>query len=248
MGQDWRPDEAISPKLMKALTNLLSRRVSRSRTPKEAAKWVTARAYFVCLYVFSLRGPEGLLIEMEGVLSTIQDGLRGSIPYVSLALLGKVKGENHTRHHMMHSVATTSSGLQVRKTIEALMLVRRWEGRSRGPAICDEAGVVWTTQFANQVLHEALETLFAIEPKLFPKRFTNSQELKEWYHVFRTFRRGSDSRALAQGVAETDVNTVNRWAQKEKAKGKKMAHKKMYGYYAQTDIMMECFLRYTNAM
>ena len=108
--------------------------------------------------------------------------------------------------------------------------------------------MVWTTQLANAILHELLESLFIIDQKLFPKRIDSLGKIRELYHIFRSFRRGSDSRALSEDVSESDVDVVNRWAKKEKAKGKKIAHKNMMGYYAQLDILLNCFLRYTPAM
>ena len=148
----------------------------------------------------------------------------------------------------MHSIAVTSSGLEMCNVLEALLWIRDLEGRTDGPAICDTAGLVWTTQDANVILHELLESLFLIDQSLFPKHISSMACIREGYHVFRSFRRGSDSRALAQDVSETDVNVINRWAQKEKAKGKKMSHKKMTAYYAQLGLLLNCFLRYTRAM
>jgi hypothetical protein len=54
MGQDWRPDKAMSPKLMKALLRLVDDKIADGQEPDDAAHWVTARALFVSLYVFSL--------------------------------------------------------------------------------------------------------------------------------------------------------------------------------------------------
>jgi hypothetical protein len=103
------------------------------------------------MYVFSLRGPEGLLLDLPGLLSSISEGLDHPTPYVTAALLGKVKGETHQRHHEMHSVVVTSSGLEVQKAVESLLWIRGLERRSEGPAICDESGMVWTTQQANLI-------------------------------------------------------------------------------------------------
>jgi hypothetical protein len=105
--------------------------------------------------------------------------------------------------------------------------------------------MVWTTQLANTILHGLLESLFTIDQEFFPKRINFYGKDLQLYLVFRSFRRGSDSHALSEDVSELDVNVVNWWAKKEKAKGKKIALKNMMGYYAQLDIMLNCFLRYT---
>jgi hypothetical protein len=115
MGQDWQPAEAMSSNLMKASVKLLDKKIFQSQTKEEVSKWIMARAYFVTLYVFSLRGPHDLLADISGLKSSVRDGLAHATPYVTYTLvMGKVKGETHKRHHEMYSITTTSSGLAVR--------------------------------------------------------------------------------------------------------------------------------------
>jgi hypothetical protein len=86
--------------------------------------------------------------------------------------------------------------------------------------------MVWTTQLANVILHKLVETVFTIHQKLFRKCIDSLGKIRELYHVFHLLRRGSDSHALSEDVSEMDVDVVNQWAQKEKAKGKMIAQKK----------------------
>jgi CheY-like chemotaxis protein len=67
MGQDWQPDEAVSPRLIKALLRRLEDNVASAEDAEQASQWVTARALFVFLYVFSLRGNEGMLADLQGI-------------------------------------------------------------------------------------------------------------------------------------------------------------------------------------
>ncbi len=61
-------------------------------------------------YVTSLRSPEGLMVDIPGL---IQYG-EASMSHVVIPLLvGQVKGEDHTRQHLLHCVNETSSGIQV---------------------------------------------------------------------------------------------------------------------------------------
>jgi hypothetical protein len=55
-----------------------------------------------------------LLADIAGLKASIWDGLAHATQYVTYALMGKVKGKTHKRHHEMYSVTTTSSGLAVR--------------------------------------------------------------------------------------------------------------------------------------
>jgi hypothetical protein len=95
MGQDWRPDEAVSPKLVKALLRLLDDKIADAQEIDDAAQWVTTKALFVFLYVFSLRGNEGLLSDLKGMREEYEAGRTHDPPYSTLALLGQVKGEHH---------------------------------------------------------------------------------------------------------------------------------------------------------
>jgi hypothetical protein len=247
MGQDWRPDEAISPRLIKALMRLLDDKVAQARDSEDASHWVTARALFTILYVFSLRGNEGLLTDLKGIRDEYTTGRSNDPSYSTLALLGQVKGEQHRRQHLMYSVDETSSGIQVRKAFSDLILVREHEGRFSGPAICDKEGVQWTTAFANEILHELLSLLFVKDPALFPSHIGSQGDIMAKYHVYRSFRRASDSRAISKEVALADIRVVNRWQKVEKAKGQRPSYD-MTQHYAQVDLLIDCFLRYTKAM
>jgi hypothetical protein len=103
---------------------------------------VTARTLFTILYVFSLRGNEGpsLLADLKGIRDEYSAGHSNDPSYSTLALLGQVKGEQHRCEHLMCSVDETSSGIQVRKALLDLIIVREHEGRFSGPAICDTEG------------------------------------------------------------------------------------------------------------
>jgi hypothetical protein len=247
MGQDWRPDEAISPRLVKALFRLLDNKIASAQNADDAALWVTTKTLFVFLYVFSLRGNEGLLSDLKGIREEYDAGRSHDPPYSTMALLGQVKGEHHRRQHLMYAVDETSSGIGVRKVISDLIAVREDQGLIDGPAICDKDGVQWTTARANDMLHELLEELLIQDPSLFPSHIRSQEAILAKYHVYRSFRRASDSRAIAKEVAIADIRVVNRWQKVEKAKGQRPSYD-MTQHYAQVDLLIDCFLRYTMAM
>jgi hypothetical protein len=233
--------------LIKALLRLLEDKISLAEDADVASHWVTARALFVFLYVFSLRGNEGLLADLHGIRDEYEAGRSHDPSYSTLALLGQVKGEQHRRQHLMYSVDKTSSGIQVRKAISDLIIVREHQGRFTGPAICDKEGVQWTTAHANEILHELLGQLFDQDPSLFPSHIGSHGVIMAKFHVYRSFRRASDSRAISKEVALTDIRVVNRWQKIEKAKGQRPSYD-MTQHYAQVDLLIDCFLRYTRAM
>jgi hypothetical protein len=247
MGQDWRPDEAVSPRLVKALYRLLDDKIASATNADDAALWVTTKALFVFLYVFSLRGNEGLLSDLKGIRDEYEAGRDHDPPYSTMALLGQVKGEHHRRQHLMYAVDKTSSGIDIRKAISDLIIVREDQGLTDGPAICDKDGVQWTTARANEMLHDLLGMLLQQDPSLFPSHIRSHDAIVAKYHVYRSFRRASDSRAIAKEVAIADIRVVNRWQKVEKAQGQRPSYD-MTQHYAQVDLLIDCFLRYTMAM
>ena len=244
MGQDWRPDQAISTELMRALSEEVQNKIARSFNVQEAADWITAGTYFVICYVLSLRGLDGLLLDLAG----LREFLARDPPHiVTVALLGKVKGEHHARQHLLPSVSVTSSGIQIKTWLRKLVLVRGREDRTDGPAICGSDGEVMSTTMLNNFFHEALVSIYESNPGLFLSDVKGPEDVEAKYNVFRSFRRGSDSRAIAQGIAKLDIDVVNRWKGVERSKGMRpnmtMAH-----HYADINFLTESFLRYTKAM
>ena len=245
MGQDWRPDQALSSGLMRHLIDEVERRVTSSQTFGEVADWITAGTYFVVCYVLSLRGSEGLLVDLAG----LREHMENDPPHrVTVALLGKIKGEHHVKHHLLPSVSITSSGLFIKVWIKKLIAVRAKEGRVEGPAICShEDGQVMTTSTLNSFFHEALIAVFDRDPGSFLNNIKSSEDVENKFNVFRSFRRGSDTRAIAQGVSKLDIEVVNRWKGVERAKGRRPGMS-MEHHYADVNYLTEAFLRYTRAM
>lgn len=104
-----------------------------------------------------------------------------------------------------------------------------------------------TTEALDKMLCEVLEDLFDEKPSLFPPSVTNQEEISDFYQVYRSIRRSSDTRALEQKVSASDIDIVNRWQKVEKAQGNRPALQMKY-HYAQVEILLEPFLRYTFAM
>jgi hypothetical protein len=99
----------------------------------------------------------------------------------------------------------------------------------------------------DDALPEVLEDLFVTKRSLFPATIEGVEELRKRYQVFRSLQRSSDTRALDQRVAETDIDIVNCWASVEKAKGRRPGQA-MRNYYDDVTLLILPFLRYTWAM
>jgi hypothetical protein len=116
----------------------------------------------------------------------------------------------------------------------------------------------------NDMLHDLLVEVRLEHPTLFladitsrpdirrqvqrlPFDITSRPDIEDKYNVFRSFRCGSDSRAIAMQVSALDIEVVNRWQKKEGA-GTARANHSMKHHYADTNILFPNFIRYTKVM
>ena len=99
----------------------------------------------------------------------------------------------------------------------------------------------------NDLFLEMLSDVYDDHRDLFAVDILSSSELSEKYNVFRSFRRGSESRAVSEKVSEGDRYVVNRWRKKENAGGGKVSHP-IDQHYVDVSLVKDSFLRYTKAM
>ena len=244
MGQDCRPNRAISSSLMVQLLRLAETRIKESESFEDRERWVMAGCYFCFCIVVSLWSPEGLMTDLEG-LTRFQNA---SEDFVIIPLKGQVKGENHTRQHLLHSVNVTDSGIDVRSWVHRLMAIHIVRGRTTGPAFVDPlTHLQSTTSDMNDLFIELLTDLFDSHRPLFGVDIVSAMEVTDKYHVFRSLRRGSESQAVAKRVSEADRFVVNRWKKKEAA-GTKKANLPIDQHYVDVSLVKDAFLRYTQAM
>ena len=81
----------------------------------------------------------------------------------------------------------------------------------------------------------------------FPPEIKSVEDIYERFLVFRSLRRGSNTRALNQNVSVNNIDMVNRWKTIEAAKGSK-PYQPMHQHYAKISELKAPFLRYTSAM
>jgi hypothetical protein len=244
MGQDWRPNKGMSAELIVEILSQTSQRISESESQDQKVFWLTFGTFLTVSYVLSLRGGEGLLLDLNGIR---KNNMQAQTGFIIIALLGKVKGEHRDRCHLLPCVNVTSSGINVRNWVEKLMILKGEMGCVNGPLIANMDGSVMSTARLDGGLLEILEEIFDNKPNLFQGAVTCKEELGLAYQVFRSPRRTSDTRAIEQQVAKIDIEVVNRWKVVEGAQGNRPAHQ-MHQHYAQFDLLLKPFLRYTVAM
>jgi hypothetical protein len=208
MGQDWRPNQVMSINLLLKVLSEMETWIEASETDQESNRWMVVNTYVTICYVVSLLGAEGLLVDLSGL--NRKWGL-GGLEYVTIALLGKIKGETGDHAHLLPPVPITSLGVQVEASLKRLMDFKARKGFKTGPAISDLQGQVFEPKALNDALLKILEDLFDYHRELFPALISTSKEmLLQKYQAFWTLRRTSDTRALEVKVAHPDIDLVNR--------------------------------------
>lgn len=203
-------------------------------------------AYFCFCYVVSLRSLEGLMVDVKGVRKFGEASQEHVL--IIPRLLGQVKGEDHTRQHLIHYVNETDAGINLRRRVSRLRSVHSILGRARGPAFFNSiTGTQSTTSEMNDMFIELLTEIHEGQLELFAVDLKSSRDLADKYHVYRSFRRGSDSRAISKEVSVGDRYQVNRWRKKESATSSKMSQP-IDQLYVNVTLVKEAFLRYTKAM
>ena len=243
MGQDWRPNQAVSVKIMHKLLDKTDERAREAEAPAGRERWILAGTYFCICFVLSLRSPEGLMADLEGIKRYFE---RESSEVV-VALLGRFKGEHHSKQHLLTSVAVTGSGIRIKRWIELSLAVHRLAGRSVGPLFVNDKGTQSTTADMNEAFLELIVEIYEENSKLFGLDVNGIGDLSEKFNVFRSFRRGSESRAVAMKVSEADRYVVNRWKKKESAGAGRVAHA-IDQHYVDIAMVKDSFIRYTKAM
>jgi hypothetical protein len=164
-----------------------------------------------------------------------------------LALRGKVKGETALRAHLLPCVHITSSGINLKDWMHLCLLANQKEGRLDGPAVSNTAGFVLTSSEIDDMFHNALIRVLEVLPDLFPPDIQTPEDIKAKIQSFRSLRRSSNARAVNEAIAKIHVDTVNRWAQQERASDKK-ANLALNQYYAHIEELRPAFHAYTFGM
>jgi hypothetical protein len=244
MGQDWQPNKAISIELLLLVLEAAELKIQEAVSVGDKNRWLVFHTYVVVCYTCSLRGCEGFLLDLSGLNRKFK---AGGDKYVVIALLGQIKGESGDRAHLLPCVPVTSSGIEVKASLERLIEYKHSQGFVNGPAISDTAGRVLTHRSMNDLLLDILEELFDSHKELFPASIPDKETLRMRIQVYRTLQRTSDTRALEMKVGRNDIDVVNRWKTLEQADGNR-PHRPMRQHYAELELLIGPFLRYTKAM
>jgi hypothetical protein len=218
MGQDVRPQLGLSIEVMLEYMKRLDSKLLQAVDEEESDLICSVGAYSVLTYASSLRGNEGFLLDLFGLRTHIDKGKHDTThPHVVATLLGRLKGEEGERYHMLLMASETASGLEVRKWLERLVDLREGQGKFHGPAFDDGNGQVILSGVYETVFHDLLREIQEDRPDL----ISAEVEVGEVYGFYRSLRRGVTTWARECGVSEGDIDLINRWRKIEEARGRK---------------------------
>jgi hypothetical protein len=243
MGDLVKPDLAISIEQIHALmANYEHRWMQADGDPVIQESVLFPALFSVIAFCCALRGEELPLLSLCGIRRhLVRAKNHPTHPHVVIALLGRFKSEVSQKYHLMPIVLTTQTGLQPGMWIERMVawyeakgIIRGWVFRNfktgEAARACD---------YEWDILQE-LEKIQKDSPNIIDE---NVNVLEE-YGVSRSFRRGSDTHALNQGVSVVDVERNNRWRSVEHAGSKKVVLR-MIHHYEEVSQMLKSLLRYS---
>ena len=104
--------------------------------------WIVFVTYTVLSYLISLRGNEGFLLDIDGLN---ENWKRNDNSYFIITLLGKIKGENIDRRHLLQCVNHTDSGINLKAMVRRSKDARKDTGFTYGPTILDINGHIYSS-------------------------------------------------------------------------------------------------------
>ena len=237
MGFVLKQNKAISIDIIVGLVNLFKHDIILA-TEKS---WHRQRlcyglAFSVLSFAASLRGSEGLKVDLQVLMNNIHRGrtikardkqLQGvksrlkDIPHVILPLRGRFKGEKGELCHLIPLANVSQSGLPIRPALELLIATRKEMNVNDNQwAFVDPHGNKLMFQEMNDIILEQLEKLKE-EDEQKDCYDLKGVDISEQYSINRSFRRGSATHAQNQKVPEHVINVQNRWRKVEGAKGRR---------------------------
>ena len=245
MGKEVRSDMALDPDILHCIMSNLNNEWISEGTSETRKRWISiVGCYLMVCYACSLRGNEGFMIDLFGLISHIRDGRNDSeTPHIVIPLLGRFKNETGERMHLMLAVNITKSGFQVRMWVERMLRILMNEGKREGPAICDEDGYLLKSAQINLEFRQQLAIVQNFRPDLI-KETINVFDI---YNIRRSLRRGSTSIAMREKVPQPVIDLVNQWSIRKTSRGRSRGSS-MRDYYTEIKLVLHTILPYSEAL
>lgn len=246
MGDDHRPDAAISVDVMKAIMERVNLDYIESESYFRKRYYARAGLFFMAAYLGSLRGEEVARMVKRYFIKLNKESNACPIEsHVVLPLYGSFKGEGGRRRcFMLRVVNMTKSGLNMRMWVDRVV---KYEQESNTVYLfADETGRKESANAYEGYLFGKLESVQAEENGLIGKNVN----VGEIFGISRSFRRGSTTAATNAPNDECDGDDIdrnNRW-RKENNAGTKKASLSMVQLYTETLQTVKADLKFSRVL
>jgi hypothetical protein len=197
MGDNVQQDLGLTADIMIKLMEHLEFNWKVAENGGDERLWIAQLGVF-CLvgYARALRGEEITKIELGGVRKHFVDGGTSATPHVMFMLVGRFKGEQGGRHHLMPVAAITGLGLVVRKWMERLLQAKEKRGVVAGFMFTRRDGSRAKSLDFEMDIADLLIWVHNHYPGVIPKEV----DIYAHFGVSRLFRRGATTQALIAGL------------------------------------------------
>jgi hypothetical protein len=246
MGDDTRPDVAITTTVMVALMNRVNIDYIESNGGRKERFFARAGLMFLSAYLGSLRGEEVPKLMRKHFINLNRESMSLKIsPHVVLPLFGRFKGEHGIpRCFIRRVVLVTKSGLNMKLWVERAIACE--ESSNTKFLFANERGTRETGSMYEGYFHEKLESIQLEEGGLIPTKL----KVHEMYGIGRSFRRGSTTAATNAPNDEcndADIKRNNRWRTEDRA-GTRTAALDMLQHYTDTLQSVNADLKFSKCL
>lgn len=207
LGDDVRPDRALSFEILLAMFDLLDKEwLSPMSDPQRLALALEASLYVIA-YTLALRGEELPLVHLGALRRHWDHGSSYKVPHVIIPLLGRFKNEVGESFHLMPVVAETPGGLKPRLWIGRAIQEYEKKGILSGHFFQNSRGERLRMSDLEPPFFDRLESVHHLHPSL----FSHDCNVSEEYGLSRSFRRGATSVATNRGATNETIEANGRW-------------------------------------
>jgi hypothetical protein len=246
MGDDRRPDAAISTEVMHALMKRINIDFIEAERDFDEKYYARAGLLFLGAYLGSLRGEEIPRILRKHFINLNKESMTHKrFPHAVLPLFGQFKGEQGIARCFIRRIAlTTKSGFNIGIWIKRVSLIEKESNTKYLFAKLNgtkEKGGEYEEYLFNKLRQVQNEEDGLISKKI---------KVEEIFGVGRSFRRGSTTAATNapnEECTDADIIRNNRWRKEERA-GTKMASLDMLQLYTDTLQSVNADLKFSKCL
>jgi hypothetical protein len=246
MGDDRRPDAAISTDVMLAIMNRVNIDFVEAERDFDERYYARAGLLFLGAYLGSLRGEEVPRIIRRHFIKLNEESMKHKkYPHAVLPLFGQFKGEQGISRCYLRRIALhTKSGFNIGIWIQRVSLIEK--NSKTKYLFAKENGTKEKGGQYEEYLFNKLRQIQNEEDGLISKKI----KVEEVFGIGRSFRRGSTTAATNapnEECSDADIIRNNRW-RKEERSGTKMASLDMLQLYTDTLQSVNADLKFSKCL